>query len=343
MGSRKRRAGLIHADLLTDRRFRTLGTTSTVGARAQLLFLALQPFADDQGRLVAETDKIMMTVTPAMPHMRSAHIERCLRAIHETRLGILYEADGQRILQLLDWGEWNTGLRHREPSDVPPPKGWDRDQIKSWQDDPNIAGSRASHKARESSQSGGKRAASARRNPQTAGIGPQSAATSLSPSRSGTEPKSEVQPEQKTAARDETETMAHAIVETVDKALRGNTVCGQPGIQNKAQAAVHVRLWIAEGIDAAWLKTELQRLARKAKMPVGSIRFFNTPVREDWQLEKARRATHRPPAEGEPQRIHVGERGEDAHRRAMAHDDKRKATIRTLQDHTGESATGGAA
>ena len=135
--------------------------------------------------------------------------------------------------------------------------------------------------------------------------------------------------------------MAHAIVETVDKALRGNTVCSQPGIQNKAQAPAQVRLWIAEGIDAAWLKTELQRLARKAKMPVGSIRFFTTPVREDWQLEKARRATRRPPAQGEPQRIHVGERGEDADR--MAHGDKRKATIHTLQDHTGESATGGAA
>lgn len=308
MGSRKRRAGLIHADLLTDPRFRTLGTTSAVGARAQLLFLALQPFADDQGRLVAETDKIMMTVTPAMPHMRSAHIERCLKAIHETRLGILYEADGQRILQLLDWGEWNTGLRHREPSDIPPPKGWDRDQIKSWQDDTNIAGSRASHEARESSQNGGKRAASARRNPQTAGRGPQSAGTSLSPNRRGSKYKSEVQREKKipgpgeilseengatAPTQDRDQTDVYDMVKTVDRALRQNRVCSQVPILEagdsgrREREADKIRLWLAEGIDAAWLQNELARLCRTAKKSVWGLGFFDTPVRADWLESKA--------------------------------------------------------
>jgi hypothetical protein len=271
---------------MTDTRFRALGQVPKIGTRAQLLFLAIQPFADDQGRLLA--DAVAMQVTPAMRGMGPSVITACLKAIDTCKLGILYEEEDRTLLQLTDWHIVNHNLRWKEPSKLPPPPHWKGDVLRSWQDDPNTKGSRA----RKALEQSGDTDSSARRNPQNEAEG---RSTSPQVSSLKSEGEDEVKSKSKLQAHQPDQRVAIAIVETVDQALRRNRSCQQPGLLGTAngsagRAAEQVVTWLGHGIPRVWLEPKLIDLASRAQKPIKGLRFFDKVIFEDWQAEREKRA-----------------------------------------------------
>lgn len=139
---------------MTDPRFAALGRSKRSGCKAQLLFLCLMPFTDDQGRMDVGMDHLELIILPALPGLRAREVRECLDAIHEAGLGICYESDGRELLQVKDFHDWNPNLRHTEESDLPAPPGWRGDCVNSWRDDPGVRGSPAWKESRRPGDGG---------------------------------------------------------------------------------------------------------------------------------------------------------------------------------------------
>jgi hypothetical protein len=277
-----------------------LGEIPKTAIRAQALFLALQPFVDDQGRLEADPRLVKIRVAGGLA-ISEKQMSAALEAIDQVGLGRLYEASGQRILQLIDWREWNNNLRYHEPSDLPPPTGW-TDRVNSWQDDPKMRGSRAQkeRKAKENTAAGEVSAAEDRR----------SAVTSLKlKSKEQVETKNNVlstssanDAQSPLEARPKTSLIPYTILGYVDQGLINNKVCRQeeilPHTDRAKREAALVEEWLNLGIDSKWLSAKLVDLARRATKPVFSLNFFRVNVLDDWQAEKGRRAESRRSSNG---------------------------------------------
>lgn len=305
-----RRAALLPADLMTDGRFLALGKEKQIGVLAQLLFVLVQPFADDQGRLEADPEIVKARAAVFVHRLAPNLIQKCLEAIHRSGLGILYELDGLRVLQIVDWHQWNPNLRHKEPSDLPPDPDWNGDDIRPWQDDAKVKASRAWKETRKSLEDSELAKGPARRDPQAAGRERQSSPPSLkSKSEVEVENKSELSQEEMNAPSGTTpgdgdESIIQGILETVDRALKQNRKVSQDSIlsgKRAERAATKIRAWLSEGIPAAWLKSELERLCRNSSLPIKGLGFFDTPVREDWQETKASGGAR--PLSAPPQRV----------------------------------------
>ncbi len=290
---------MITADLMADRRFHKLGK-SEVGPKAQLLFLALQPFADDQGRLSVDPDAVKLRIAPAIPAISPDEIPSLIKAISKSSLGIVYRDKGEAILQIVDWNEWNKNLRHKERSDFPAPRGW-VDEVRSWKDDPTLKGSEAWVAQNQTKgDRNGMESHSARRSRQKIADNRGSADLSL---KSRTESEANGNEEQSPHPNTESGGFQEAdqagpvaeIFDALAKALRANRVCPQPAslIDDRSGAMQAIRSFRAEGMDPAWLSRKLPELVRRARLPVHSLRFFEKVLREDWQRECARTARTR--------------------------------------------------
>ena len=106
-------------------------TIAALTRNQRLLFIGIFSNADDQGRLRAHPALIRSLLFP-FDDIPLEEIECDLAAIAQGESILLYDVDGKRCLQVLNWWEYQTP-QWAYPSKMPPPEGW-RDRLRYRQD-----------------------------------------------------------------------------------------------------------------------------------------------------------------------------------------------------------------
>lgn len=123
---------------------------------AQLLFDRLITAADDQGRLQGDPLLVKAACMPLIDRASVAKVDRWLDELYRQGMVIRYEAQGQPLVQIVKWWDYQDWMRHSYASRWAPPNGWD-DRLKGGglpqdggalaadrrQDDGNVPASRA--------------------------------------------------------------------------------------------------------------------------------------------------------------------------------------------------------
>jgi hypothetical protein len=69
---------------------------------------------------------VKQTVVPFLREINVEDINEALRLMDEQKLIKLYEDDtGRPLIQVVDWWEWQTGLRYKAKSHYQSPEGWE--------------------------------------------------------------------------------------------------------------------------------------------------------------------------------------------------------------------------
>lgn len=119
----KAEARLIYASISTSER------VSRLRVKGALVFTWLIAHCDGQGRYAGSERKIKVEVVPFLEEITEDDIEQALKAMEEEMLIHLYtDSQARGLIQVLDWWQWQTGLRIRTPSRYDPPP------IEDWQD-----------------------------------------------------------------------------------------------------------------------------------------------------------------------------------------------------------------
>lgn len=95
---------------------------------ARLLLLGIINHADDQGRIKAHSVFLKTQIFPYDDDIGKEEVESCLSKIEANGTIQIYEANGKRYIQLLNWWEYQT-LLFAAPSEYPRPDGW-QDRIR---------------------------------------------------------------------------------------------------------------------------------------------------------------------------------------------------------------------
>ena len=90
--------------------------------RQRLLWIGLITTADDQGRGRAHPGLVRASIFP-FDQITLDDITADLQAIADTGMLILYEDDGKRLYQVVNWWEYQSPA-WVSASDYPPPEGW---------------------------------------------------------------------------------------------------------------------------------------------------------------------------------------------------------------------------
>lgn len=91
-----------------------------------MLYTWLITHCDTQGRIQGKTRIVRQTVVPFMHEIDLDDIAEALRLMEQQKLIILYEDDtGRPLIQVVDWWQWQTGLRYKAESHYQPPKDWE--------------------------------------------------------------------------------------------------------------------------------------------------------------------------------------------------------------------------
>ena len=106
-------------------------TTAALTRNQRLLFIGIFSNADDQGRLRAHPALIRSIIFP-FDDIPLEEIECDLTAIVQGGSILLYDVDGKRCLQVLNWWKYQNP-QWAYPSKIPPPEGW-RDRLRYRRD-----------------------------------------------------------------------------------------------------------------------------------------------------------------------------------------------------------------
>ena len=120
---RKAKARLLYGSISTSER------VSSLGAGGALIYTWLLAHADDQGRYNGSAKKVKAEVVPLLDEITIGDVDNALDAMVEGGLIIRYEAGKTQLIQIVDWWEFQAGLRVRNESRYPAPEGW-QDNIK---------------------------------------------------------------------------------------------------------------------------------------------------------------------------------------------------------------------
>ncbi len=101
---------------------------SRCDALAQLLFDRLVTQADDQGRMIADPDVVRGQCLPLVKEATAGKVARWLGQLADQEMILIYEAEGHNLLQILNWWEYQNGMRRAYPSRWEAPPDWD-DQV----------------------------------------------------------------------------------------------------------------------------------------------------------------------------------------------------------------------
>ena len=119
----KAESRLIYASISTSER------VSRLGVKGALLFTWLIAHCDGQGRYAGSERKLKVEVVPFLEDITEDDIDQALSAMEEEKLIFRYsDRHGRGLIQVLDWWQWQTGLRIKTPSRYEPPP------IEGWQD-----------------------------------------------------------------------------------------------------------------------------------------------------------------------------------------------------------------
>lgn len=120
---RKARARLLFHTISTSER------VSSLGAGGALIYTWLIAHCDDQGRYCGSARKVKAEVVPLMDELTIKDVETALNTMVESGLIIRYEAGKAQLIQIVDWWQFQSGLRVRNDSRYPAPEGW-KDNVK---------------------------------------------------------------------------------------------------------------------------------------------------------------------------------------------------------------------
>ncbi|MFC2045328.1 hypothetical protein ACFLUH_01450 [Chloroflexota bacterium] len=124
----KAESRLIYNSISTSER------VSSLGVKGALLYTWLITHCDAQGRFQGKPIVIKHTVAPLLNEISIEDVEEALGMMHEQKLIQQYNDDKVRpLIQILDWWEWQVGLKYKPASFFQAPPGWE-DKVTSRDD-----------------------------------------------------------------------------------------------------------------------------------------------------------------------------------------------------------------
>lgn len=115
---------MIYPDACTSR---SLGACDPM---AQLLFDRLLVQCDDQGRIEADAAVVRALCMPLIARATVKAVERWLSELAAEKMILQYVADDKPLIQVVNWWDFQGGLRRSYPSRWPAPKGWEGDRVR---------------------------------------------------------------------------------------------------------------------------------------------------------------------------------------------------------------------
>lgn len=115
---RKARARLLYSTISTSERIAELG------AKGALIYTWLLTHCDDQGRYAGSARKVKAEVVPLIDEITTDDVEKALKQMVEAKLIKRYMDGKTALLQIMDWWEFQSGLRVRYASRYLAPEGW---------------------------------------------------------------------------------------------------------------------------------------------------------------------------------------------------------------------------
>lgn len=131
--SGKAESRLIYNSISTSER------VSSLGVKGALLYTWLITHCDSQGRLPGKPTILKQQVVPFIDEITTGDITQALELMVDQKLITLYTDDkGRPLIQVLDWWEWQTGLKYKAASHYQAPEGWE-DRITTRDDNGRFA------------------------------------------------------------------------------------------------------------------------------------------------------------------------------------------------------------
>jgi hypothetical protein len=117
---------MISKSLSTSRKFAQLPKIAgELGEFCQVLFPLIVAHADDYGRLQGDAFTIKFQVFPISPRSEE-DFDAAIRHLDTARLIEVYEANGDKFIQVLDFDKHQSGLHKKTESKIPEPPGISR-------------------------------------------------------------------------------------------------------------------------------------------------------------------------------------------------------------------------
>jgi hypothetical protein len=118
--SGKAESRLIYNSISTSER------VSTLGVKGALVYTWLLTHCDCQGRLQGKPRIVKHDVVPFLDEITIPDIEKSLELMQQQKLIMRYQdKTGRELIQVLDWWEWQTGLKYKAASHYEAPKDWE--------------------------------------------------------------------------------------------------------------------------------------------------------------------------------------------------------------------------
>jgi hypothetical protein len=116
----KAESRLIYNSISTSER------VSSLGVKGALLYTWLITHCDTQGRMQGKPTVVKQLVAPFLDEITPEDVDEVLGQMQQLKLIKRYEDNTRRpLIQVLDWWEWQTGLKYKAPSRYQPPKDWE--------------------------------------------------------------------------------------------------------------------------------------------------------------------------------------------------------------------------
>jgi hypothetical protein len=118
--SGKAESRLIYNSISTSER------VSSLGVKGALLYTWLITHCDTQGRMQGKPRVVKHLVVPFIDEITAEDVKEALELMEQQRLIQRYEDDtGRPLIQVIDWWQWQKGLRYWSPSHYQAPDGWE--------------------------------------------------------------------------------------------------------------------------------------------------------------------------------------------------------------------------
>ena len=99
---------------------------ASLGVKGALLYTWLITHCDSQGRMPGKPQVLKQLVVPFLDEMTVEDIKAGIRLMEEQSLIRTYmDSNGRPLIQILDWWQWQTGLKYKAPSHYEAPEGWE--------------------------------------------------------------------------------------------------------------------------------------------------------------------------------------------------------------------------
>ena len=116
----KAESRLIYNSISTSER------VASLGVKGALLYTWLITHCDTQGRMQGKPTVVKNLVTPFIEEITLDDVKESLIVMEKQNLIKCYKDGNSRtLIQVLDWWQWQTGLRYKTPSHYEAPEGWE--------------------------------------------------------------------------------------------------------------------------------------------------------------------------------------------------------------------------